>query len=150
MSTDFNCGEISADEKGDALVVSNEDYLTMADNKGRSNVGDELKEISLNEKDVVTQSSIKESTGLVSSQNEGKKKKKKKASKGTESALNDAKGEEVKIEDHGPSGGTIYWKIIKQTNKQTRQTKMNKIKKLFYKSKLSLYSCSIENVSRAF
>ena len=116
MSTDVNGGEISADEKGVASVVSNENYLTMAGNRGRSNVGDELKKISRNEKEVGIQPTFKNSSGFVSSQNKGIKTKKKKVSKGTESALNDTKGEEVKIEEHGPSGGTIYWKEIKQTH----------------------------------
>lgn len=117
MSTDVNSGEINVDENRDSSVVCNEDHLTMADNKGRSNVGDELKEISLNEKDVGTQPPIKESSRLVSSQNKGKKKKNKNASKGREIALNDTKGEDVKREEHGPFGGIIDWKIIKQTNK---------------------------------
>lgn len=114
MSTDVNGGEISVDENRDSSVVCNEDHLTMA---GRSNVGDELKEISLNEKNVGTQPPIKESSRLVSSQNKGEKKKNKNASKGRENALNDTKGEDVKREEHGPSGGIIDWKIIKQTNK---------------------------------
>ena len=117
MSTDVDGGEISVDEKGNASVVPNKDHLTIASNKGRSNVGDELNEISLNEKDVGTQPSSKESTGLVSEKKKKKKKKKKKASKGTES---DTKGKEVKIEEHGPSGGTIYWKIIKQTRQKLK------------------------------
>lgn len=101
-------GEISVDEKGGASFASNKDHLATADNKGTSNVTDELKKISLNEKEVGTQPSINELLGLVSSQNKVKKKKKKKASKGTESALNDHKGEEVKKDEHGSSGGTIY------------------------------------------
>ena len=108
-STDVVGGEIKVDEKGDASVVSNMDHPATADNKGtQSNVSDELTKISLNEKEVGTQPSIDEFTGLVSSENKAKKKKKKKASKGTESALNDTKGEEVKKEEHCSSGGTIY------------------------------------------
>ena len=108
MSTDVVGGEIGVDEKGDASVVSNEDHLATADNKGTLNVSDELTKISLNEKEVGTKPSINELTGLVSSQSKAQKKKKKKASKGTESALNDTKGEEVKKEEHCSSGGTIY------------------------------------------
>ena len=101
--------EISVDEKGAASVVSGKDHLGMADDKGRSNVGDELKEMSLSEMGVCTKpSTIKESTELVSSQSKKKKKKKKKASQETEIALNDTKGEEVKKEEHGSPGGTIY------------------------------------------
>ena len=94
-STNVDGGEISVDQKGDASVASNKDHLAVADNKSKSDVSDELKEISLNEKEVGTQTSIKETTGIVSSQSKGEKKKKKKASKGTEIALDNAKGEEV-------------------------------------------------------
>ena len=94
-STDVDGGEISVDQKGDASVASNKDHFATGDNKSRSDVSDELKQISLNEKEVGTKPSIKETTALLSSQNKGEKKKKKKASKGTEGALDNAKGEEV-------------------------------------------------------
>ena len=115
-STDVDSRRMSVDEKVAASVVADKNLIAMADNndnyENRATDGNELKEFSMNEKDVDSKPTMKECTGLVSlpsKERNSKKKKKKKASqiKGTGSDLNNTQSDEVKSEEHSSFEGIL-------------------------------------------
>jgi len=114
-SSDVDSRRTSVKKKA-ASVVVDKNLIAMADNnvnyENRATDGNEVKEISLNEKDADSKPTMQECSGLVSLPSKGrnsKKKKKKKASKleGTGSDLNNTQSDEVKSEEHSSFEGIL-------------------------------------------
>jgi len=113
-STDVDSRRTSVEKKA-ASVAVDKNLIAMADNndnyENRATDGNEVKEFSMNEKDVDSKPTMKECSGLVSlpSKERNSKKKKKKASKlkGTGNDLNNTQSDEVKSEEHSSFEGIL-------------------------------------------